>query len=1625
MSDLKRFILSQLQKGSITKEEAAKYIGELQQKKEKDFNDIAVIGVSCRMPMADNVDEFWDNIINGRNCFTAKPPEKLLLGKPLANPYYAEFLGLSPYEDAAENLEMYIGAYIKDIDKFDANFFGIPPREARFIDPGQRVFLEEAWKSLEDAGYNADNLKGSRTGVFVGKDNSNSIFYKYIIEPDPMSTTGNWEGILASRISYLFNFHGPAMVVDTACSAGLVAVHEACIALKNNECDMCLAGGIAIGAGSVTTQIDEDDNMTSVDTGSMLDNVRSSDNKVRTFDKKCSGTVFGEGVVVLTLKRMDDAIKDGDNIYAVIKGSAINNDGASNGITAPNPAAQEAVIVEAWKNARIDPINVSYVETHGTGTLLGDPIEVIGLTNAFSHYTSKRQFCGIGSVKTNIGHTVAASGVASLLKVVLAMKNGMIPPSVYFQEPNPNINFINSPLYVVDKPTTWSDSENGLLAGVNAFGFSGTNCHVVVEQYKKNIERTNSVDEVITISGKTETSVMEIANSYLNFLRKNPESDIHRLAYTTVLGRGHYEYRIAFCCNTIDELVNQLEEIVKNGFQTCEEKKIYCGINRIVSDRRQHIEPGDITESEYYTITETALKLIEMFTKGNVDTTKYIDLCQLYIRGANIKWSELYTGQKITKMSLPTYAFEKTRYWGDLRQTKIERYDLEKKDSNYPYLVRCIADSMNQKIYLLRFSVEKDWVLQEHKIFSTNIVPGTAYLEVCLEVFKEIFDSNSITIENIMFFDALAITEDMGLVDVHFTITMIGEDGANFIVASRRPDDKGDYIWTQHAQGKVLRSAAPAKKQPILNEVLKNGNVTEVNMELPEDGQNSDTAVYLGPRWKSFDNIYKLESENEECIYVEMNLQDKYEDDIKHFLYHPSMADAALNFPLQLYVGHDVYLPYSYKNLKIYGKLPKQFYSRVKKISGHTGSDVMVFNAAFIDTEGNVVADIEEYAVKKVNRFNDYTAVKFHHITWEVRSETETKDVFKVPAGIAIFFDDEEGMSQKLAEEIKNDAVVSYHITFGSEYQKIDNTHYMITGASDEYEQLIQDIGVDKITSIFHMSTYTSGNFVADLEHSANPLNKGLYSLLFLSKAMLKKVNHEVEFYLIADYVHDVKSKEIVNPFNTSYMALAKTLQYECPKYHFNCFDMDSSSCDVNVMMSQLKRGFNQFRVAFRDNVMYSEILEEVDLSKQEEVSLEGKKEGIYVITGGTGGLGLEAAHYLSWFGCKNICLLGRLELPEREKWDSVLMANENIKVCRMIKRIQEIEDEGNHVIVKNADIADFEAMSLIFKNLKSEYGNINGIIHSAGIAGDGILLNKSFEVFNKVVSPKIIGTLIIHELTKDQKLDFFIMYSSMQTLFGGIGQGDYTAANAFMDGFSKYLRLQNVKAQTINWPGWSETGMAVDYKVADDVTLFTSVNNSQGVKGLHGFMTHNVTNLVPGDINYKFLASIQPENLPFDISTQIKRIYDRYIKKMNTTGSSAEKINGRETKFNAEEFAILGKEESEYTATEYAVAFIYASVLDLQEIDIYESFNSLGGDSIMATEVFKVLDQNFPGILNISDVFSYPTVEEMSSHIHSIMDNSKNKVRNDENYTDMLGKLDSGEIEVDSMIKFFENQDK
>ncbi|MGL5833514.1 MAG: type I polyketide synthase, partial [Waterburya sp.] len=506
---------------------------------------IAIIGIGCRFPGAENPQAFWSMIRDGKTGIVEVPKSRW---------------DVDAYYDADQTKpgkgNTRWGGFLKEIESFDPQFFGIAPKEAVTMDPQQRLLLEVAWETLEDAGQIPEELKGSKTGVFIGigtHDYSIMLWQQPVNEP--YATTGTGNCIAANRISYSFDFKGPSLAVDTACSSSLVAVHLACQSIWTGESELALAGGVNMLL------------LPTIMVGFSKGGFMSSEGRCKSFDADADGYVRGEGAGLVLLKPLSQAEADGDDIYGVILSSAVNQDGLSNGLAAPNPQAQEAVLREAYQKVGIDPAEVDYVEAHGTGTKVGDPIETNALGAVLGKGRSPENKCLIGSVKTNIGHTETAAGIAGIIKVALALKHKQIPPSLNFKTPNPAIAFDDLKLQVVTELTAWT-SDKPLIAGVNSFGFGGTNAHVVMGEVGDRETRRRGDGEIksselnlLTLSAKSKAGLIELAQSYLSLV-SDCDRSIAEICTATQRQRSHFNHRLTCIANSPEQLQQQLTAAV-------------------------------------------------------------------------------------------------------------------------------------------------------------------------------------------------------------------------------------------------------------------------------------------------------------------------------------------------------------------------------------------------------------------------------------------------------------------------------------------------------------------------------------------------------------------------------------------------------------------------------------------------------------------------------------------------------------------------------------------------------------------------------------------------------------------------------------------------------------------------------------------------------------------------------------------------------------------------------------------------------------------------------------------------------------------------------------------------------
>lgn len=682
MKTVKEYLLEQVAEKKLAPEEAITYLQQLGSHEPSSHPEIALLGMACRLPGARSPEELWQHLVAKRDLVNAFPKSRIDDVRYVNKKIFDETRGLN----------CRTGTYLDRIDLFDSQFFGFTPAEARVMDPAQRIFLEVAIEALEHAGLTEDELKGSKTGIYVGYSVNDDNYIDILAKDDPNVLIGNQPAMLAYRLSFMFDLRGPTMLIDTSCSSSLVAIHQACQAIESGDCDQAIVGGVNL---RIFPAIREIANL----------GIEAFDGRCKTFDEKANGTNIGEGIACIVIKRKDLAEKDRNTIYALVKGTAVNSDGASNGITSPNPEAQMQVICKAWDKAGINPEQLAFIESHGTGTKLGDPIEISGLTHAFKKYTDKKGICPLGALKTNIGHLEATAGIAGFIKTVLALSKHSLPPNIHFHTPNPFIDFANSAVYPNVDQKELSSNNAPLLAAISSFGISGTNCHVVVEEYKSVLPQVASNGpHLLFVSAKCEESLKMNLASLRDYLKTQADELLPHISYTLAVGRNHYAYRAAVVCSTVQEAEAILTQALENSGE--------------VANFYMH----DTRSSTMAPVT---------------NSSPYVDQ---YLSGRPVLWKRLYTSKELKKIALPPYQFFSKRHWPKLEVEKKHDvksrlnslyYDLEWKQEE-----KSTWKSLNLAgqtwLFLVHSCSEHDRFVAQARLLgieAITVYPGSGFLE--------------------------------------------------------------------------------------------------------------------------------------------------------------------------------------------------------------------------------------------------------------------------------------------------------------------------------------------------------------------------------------------------------------------------------------------------------------------------------------------------------------------------------------------------------------------------------------------------------------------------------------------------------------------------------------------------------------------------------------------------------------------------------------------------------------------------------------------------------------------------------------------------------------------------------
>nr|WP_314465332.1 SDR family NAD(P)-dependent oxidoreductase [uncultured Clostridium sp.] len=1430
-------------------------------------DSIVIVGMSGKFPMAEDIEELWENLINEKDCIKEIPKERW---------DWREYYGNCKQEE--NKTEIKWGGFIDGVDEFDPAFFGISPREAELMDPQQRLLMTYVWKTIEDAGYSAKSLAGSQLGLFIATMNSSygSIIAKSGASIEAYSPTGMVPSVGPNRMSYFLDVHGPSEPIETACSSSLVAIHRAITAIRNGDCNAAVVGGI-------NTILTPDGHIGLNKAGAL-----SKNGRCKTFSDQADGYVRSEGVGMIFIKKQRDAENDGDHIYGIIRSSYENHGGRANSLTAPNPKAQVDLLKQAYCKAGIDPRTVTYIEAHGTGTALGDPIEVEAIKTAFKElseiYSASSieavSSCGIGSIKTNIGHLELAAGIAGLIKVLLQFQHKTLVKNLHFEQLNPYINLEDTNLYIVNKAKEWTalrDKEGKTIprrAGVSSFGFGGANSHVVLEEYipkEKKPGQTGNVPgspALIVLSAKNIQGLKARANQlYKELSKKNvTNNELADMAYTLQVGRDEMEERLGIVVTSVEELKQKLKEY-SEGKETIE--RLYHGHSR--SNKKIF---------SLFAEDRGMNKAISIW----LEEEKYEKILDLWTKGLQINWNEMYQPEEVKRLRLPTYPFMKERYW-------IQPANRTPEKNQWIHPLLQINDSTLKKQAFYSVFNGSEFFLSAHKINGDRVLPGVAYLEMAraavwnsLDDIQEV-NKSVLTIRNVVWRTPLIVKEQ----PVTARIELFAEEDKTIRYEVSNRTNHTDSTGMEkiiHSQGYVKFDQW---KQPGITELSERRQAYTEEFMLPEECYKrfQKMGINYGAAHQGITKLYRGEA----GVLARIELPECVADTKETYLLHPSILDSALQASIGLMAEtktewmHAPALPFALEELSVTGRCSTRMWAEIQYNKDRKGEKVQKIDATLYDDNGQC-------------------CILMKGITFRIlESEEESEDILIM----------EPSYEECQIESREENGRFEQHLIFycGKNKEEMDQTEekfeaeqYFLFSMEEEYAERFQEYALQIFEKIQDkLKRNPKGTvlvqIIGEREHGCSGF-LGLLNTAHLENPNILGQVIELEKWENGETVKAILNAESQNPEN-NYVRYQKGKRF-LKIWREKKWDMPSI-------------------VPWKDG-------------------------GNYLIVGGMGGLGMIFAK----------------DIAEKTMQANIILTGRSKQSERMEKQLRDLEKSGVHAEYRQADVEDETGMKALVSDIKVRYKGLTGIIHCAGIIRDSYILKKDKEEIREVLLPKVNGTVNLDEETRDFKLDFFVLFSSIAGIIGNPGQADYAMANAFMDQYAEYRDdlvqrgKRSGKTVTINWPLWEEGGM----QVKDEVQTIMKKKT-----GLHALKTK-----VGIDSFYNSLTSDNYQMIPMQGMRGM--ILQTFLTKKN----SDEQVTSSD-KENTEENKILAKIQKSLKQTVSALLKVKEETIDL-DMELQE----YGFDSISFTELANALNDTYHLDLLPTLFFENPTIDGLSRYL-------------------------------------------
>ncbi|AOY79861.2 type I polyketide synthase [Moorena producens JHB] len=1567
---------------------------ELQLQKRKGLKEpIAIIGIGCRFPGASSPKSFWQLLKNGVDAITEVPADRWDIQK---------FYDADP--TAPGKMYCRYGGFLAHVDQFDPEFFGIAPREATYIDPQQRLLLEVIWEALEDAGQVPSQISGSQTGVFVGIS-TNDYGQLLLQSPEVVDTytnTGVASTMAANRISYLLNLKGPSLTVDTACSSSLVAIHLACQSIWNGESTLALAGGVNLMLTPVVT------------VGLSKLTALSPDGRCKAFDSRANGFVRGEGAGVIVVKPLSKALIDKDPIYAVIRGSAVNQDGRTNGLTAPSRDAQEAVLVSAYQQAGISPSDVQYVETHGTGTLLGDPIEAMALGNVLkrdreavllehrcdhnsdnnsdhnsdnygalsgalsgallTHPTNKP--VAIGSVKSNIGHLEAAAGIASLIKVALSLKHQELLPSLHFQEPNPHIPFDELPLRVQQQREPWPWDVIPPFAGVSSFGFGGTNAHVVLQgapdltKATSNDKEKKSQDQndqeqnyhLFTLSAKTATALQTLGKGYIDFIASEPSKTLADICLTSNKGRSHFNYRLALLVQSTDQLQQQLTKLTQS---------------ETISDKiaQNSPTPPEIVflftgQGSQYSGMGRQLYETQPIFAGYLD--QCAEILQTYLEQPllDVLYREIFSDNSDnstlnqTAYTQPAlFALEYSlaqlwRSWG-IEPTVVMGHSVGE------YVAATVAGV---------FSLEDGLKLIAQRARLMQQLPEGGEMAVVLTNEQQVTEA----------IQALSDKVSIAAINGPENIVISGESEAVQTVIARLRSQKVKSLKlpVSHAFHSALMQPMVADFAQVLSEISLHPPQIEIISNLT--GKLATAAIATTEYW--CDHVLNP-------VKFYQSMETLYQQGY-HLCVEVGPKPSLLGMGRQcLPKGKLTAIP----SLRPGKPDSQQILESLASLYKHGAS---VDWGRFHEHNPGRLVSLPTYPFERQRYWLDTTSVKqlspisygqlstpsygdwLYEIAWrpkDIDASDVSTDISTSSTTWLIFADQGgfgETLVQQLEEKCVGKAVPKEHrvllISRGSSYEQLQANHYQINPAQPQQFQRLLAQQVESLTAtsviVVHMWSLDTPavdgfqTFPLDVT-----LENGCGSVLHLLQALVKaELAQSPRLWLLTQGTQPVGKEKSLRIAQSPLWGLGAVIAQEHPELWGGIIDLEPSQDSALsteqhyqeqslMVLKQILRPEGENQLVLRDRQTYvPRLIHQQQQSQLASSPLQLKPDSTYLITGGLGSLGLKVAEWMVDKGARYLVLVGRSQPNPRAS-----------------EIIEKLEEQGVMVVLEQVDVSQEAQVRDCLNRIQVSLPPLKGIIHGAGVLEDGVLLHQDWAKFAKVMKPKVEGAWNLHLLTQDIALDLFVLFSSATSILGTPGQGNYSAANRFLDSLSHYRRQQGSPALSINWGPWAEMGLAAGVGKRMTMLGIEPIQSPQGLQILEQLLAQDVAQVGVLPVEWSTLKQRLPVELPLFLSEVIT------TETLPPQGDGENDNSGIFDQLLASTTAQREELLKDYLKQQIAKALGIS-----REIPVESNLMDLGTDSLMIVEVLNSCKKDLKITLYPREFYERPTITALAEYL-------------------------------------------